>query len=353
MKLRFTRFGAIVTALVVVTGACGGDDDGGGDDGGAGAEVERISLTVATPFPSATGFYDLYAADGRGYFDEENLDVSIEPLDGSGATLQAVQTGSADVAVSSPGPLMQAVEEDGDFVSMFTGYQEGIFSLVTLADSGVRSIDDLRGTTVGVGALDGGETTVVKSILSEAGLEEGADYELLAVGDGGTASTALSGGDVSAYGAAFIDVLILGASGFETRDLTPEDFELGTDEHYVVTGEMFENDRDVIERFARALAKGHAFAIANPDQALNIACEAIPEECEDRAFAEDILAAVMDFKELPESADGQWGFTDLDAMDVFAAQLVEQGELAEEPDVGAVFRNDYVEAYNDFDEADL
>jgi NitT/TauT family transport system substrate-binding protein len=351
MNLRFTRLGTVAIALMLVTASCGDDDDTD-DASGDGEREGTVSLTVATPFPSAAGFFDLYAADSKGYFEEENLDISIEPLDGSGAALQALETGSADVAVSSPGPLMQAVEEGGDLVSMFTGYQDGIFSLVTLADSDVQSIEDLRGTTVGVGALDAGETPVVKSILSEAGLQEGTDYQLLAVGDGGTASAALGAGDVSAYGAAFIDVLILEASGFETRDLTPADFELGTDEHYVVTGEMFE-DADVVERFGRALAKGHAFAMANQDEALDIACEAVPEECEDRAFAEEFLAAVAALKELPESAGGQWGFTDLDAMEVFAAQLVAQAELTDDPDVAAIFRNDYVEAYNNFDEADL
>jgi NitT/TauT family transport system substrate-binding protein len=217
----------------------------------------------------------------------------------------------------------------------------------------VESIDDLEGTTVGVGALDGGETPVVKAMLSEVGLEEGEDYELLAVGDGGTAAGGLQGGDIAAYGAAFIDVLIMEASGVETADITPEDFELGTDEHYVFSTERFEDDADVVERFGRAIARGQQWSMDNPNEALDIACEAIPEECEDRAFAEDILSAVMGFAELPESADGQWGFTDLDAMEVFAAQLVEQGELTDEPDAAAIFRNDYVEAYNDFDGAAL
>jgi NitT/TauT family transport system substrate-binding protein len=387
MAGRMSRVGVIAAALVLIAGACGDDDDDGGaaDTGGAttedtggtattaggtdttapttetgtgdteapGGEVEAASLTVATPFPSAVVFPDLYAADGRGYFEDESLDVSIEPLDGSGAALQAVESGAADVALVSPGPLMQAVERGSDFVSVFTAYQDGIFSLVTLEGSEVTSIEDLAGTTVGVGALDGGETPVVKAMLAAAGLQEGEDYELLAVGDGGTAAGALEGGDISAYGAAFIDVLIMEAGGFTTTDLTPSDFEQGGDSMYVFSGDVVESDPALIERFGRALARGMQWATENPAESLELSCQVFPEECEDQAFAEQILDEVLAFTVLPEAADGQWGYQDLEANEVFAQQLVEQGELTEPPDIAAIFTNDHLAAYNDFDPAAL
>jgi NitT/TauT family transport system substrate-binding protein len=390
MGVRIRRVGLIVSALIVIAGACGDDDDDGGNGGAAdtgavttgdtatttgdtgGTEAtaetgatdteaseetdgaaEAASLTVATPFPSAIVFPDLYAADGRGYFEDENLDVTIEPLDGSGAALQAVESGAADVALVSPGPLMQAVERGSDFVSVFTAYQDGIFSLVTLEDSDVSSIEDLSGTTVGVGALDGGETPVVKSMLAAAGLQEGEDYELLAVGDGGTAAGALEGGDISAYGAAFIDVLIMEAGGFTTTDLTPSDFEQGGDSMYVFSGDAVENDPALVERFGRALARGMQWATDNPADSLELSCQVFPEECEDQAFAEQILDEVLAFTVLPDAAEGQWGFQDLEANEVFAQQLVDQGELTEPPDIAAIFNNDFLDTYNDFDPAEL
>jgi NitT/TauT family transport system substrate-binding protein len=354
MRVRWARLGALLCAVVLVAASCG-DDDGGGDDGGedASGESEPASLTVATPFPSAVVFPDLYGADAQGYFDDENLDVTIEPLDGSGAALQAVESGAADVALVSPGPLMQAVERGSEFIAVFTAYQEGIFSLVTLEGSEVTSVEDLEGATGGVGALDGGETPVVKAMLSGVGLEEGEDYELLAVGDGGTAAGALENGDIDAYGAAFIDVLIMEASGFTTADLTPEDFEQGGDSQYAFSADQVESDPDLIERFGRALARGMQWSTDNPDEALDATCQYFPEECEDEAFAQEILDAVLAFTVLPESADGQWGFNDIDANEVFAEQLVEQGELEEQPDIEAIYRNDFLAAFNDFDSADL
>ena len=343
----------ILLAFFVIAAACssdgGGDGDGDAADGDG--DGDMVSLTVVTPFPFASGFYQVYAADANGYFADEGIEVTIEPLDGSGATISAVEGGSADVGIPSPGPIMQAVEEGAEIVSIFTGYQSGIFTLVVPEGSEVTSPADLAGTTVGVGALDGGEVPVVRAILSEAGLEEGVDYELLAVGDGGTAGPGLQGGDVAAYGAAFIDVLILDATGVPTVDITGEG--LGdTDEHFVVSVDNFEN-ADWIEGFGRALARASAWGPDNFDGVLEISCSVFVEECEDMEFIEAALADVIGFKELPASADGQWGLTDVESLQAFADSLFEQGELTEEADVEAIFRNDFVAGYNDFDPNDL
>lgn len=357
---RWMKLLMMIGVLALAAAACGDDDGGDSGDGAPDEQVaadddaaEAASLTVATPFPSGLAFPDLYIADAQGYFAEENLEVTVEPLDGSGATLQALETDSADVAVPSPGPVMQGVQQGAEITSIFTSYHSGIFSVVTTPDSGIEELADLQGASVGVGALDGGEVPVVTAMLADAGLEEGTDYELLAVGDGGTALTALRNGDVAAYGAAFIDVLIIEGSGQELVDLTPEQFVTGTDVHFAVGNDMLADESDIAARFTRALAKGAAWLQANPDEALDVVCGEFPEECEDEEFARDILDAVIELETLPESADGQYGYTDLDNLQVFADTLAEEGELEGEIDVTEMFSNEFIEEANDFGESDL
>jgi ABC-type nitrate/sulfonate/bicarbonate transport system substrate-binding protein len=129
---------------------------------------------VVIPFPSGAVFYPLFVAQEKGWFAEEGIEVTVEPVDGSGATIQQLAAGQAQVAVPSPGPFMQAVARGEDLRSVYTLYQSNVFSIQAPADSDIRSLADLEGKTVGVGALDGGETPFVRAALKEvADLDEG------------------------------------------------------------------------------------------------------------------------------------------------------------------------------------
>lgn len=356
----------LVAVAALLAAGCGGDDEDDGSgagadpaattvetqgDGGETAAREPVELTVAIPFPSAIAFYPLYVAQERGYLEEEGITLRIEPVDGSGATLQLLQAGQADVALPSPGPFLQAGQRGAELVSVYTLYQSNVFSVQTLDDSEIDSLDDLRGETVGVGSLDGGETPFVRAALADAGLEEG-DYELLAVGDGGTAALALRGGDVAAYSAAFPDVAIMRLRGLELRDILSEEFRNFFDSLVVVDRTMVEEQPEVVEGLGRALAKATVWGMENQEETVEIAGEAFPEEIEDGDFALALLRETQSLFELPDEADDRWGYATPEAVDRYTTFLVEQGELEEEPP-DDVFVNDFVDAYNDFTEDDL
>lgn len=347
-------------ALALVAAGCGGDDDdeSAGQEAGTTAATtgeeprETLELTVTIPFPSGVAFYPLFVAEDRGYFEEEGLSVDVQPVDGSGATLQQLLAGSADVALPSPGPFMQGVARGNDLVSVYTLYQQNVFSVQTLADSDVQSLADLEGQTVGVGALDGGETPFVKAALSEeAGLEEG-DYKLLAVGDGGAASVALRRGEVAAYAAAFPDVATMRLRGLDLRNLLPETFQSFFDSLVVVESSFVEDNPEAVAGLGRALAKATVWGMENPEGVLDITGKSFPEENEDRDFTLALLKETQSLYELPDGAEGRWGEAREEAVERYMNFLVEQGEL-EQPVDTDIFVNDFVDQYNDFDEAGL
>lgn len=336
----------VVGALALIAAGCGGDDDDGGASG------ETTSLTAVIPFPSGAVFYPLFVAQENGYFAEEGLEVTVEPVDGSGATLQQLAAGQADVAVPSPGPFMQAVARGENLKSVYTLYQSNVFSVQVPADSEVQSLADLEGKKVGVGALDGGETPFVKAALAEeAGLQEG-DYELVPVGDGGQAVVALERGDVDAYAAAFVDVAIMRLRGVELRNILPEEFQTFFDTVFVFDGEFVDENPDVIEGFGRAIAKATAWGLDNAEAVVDITSKSFPEEAEDKEFTTALVEETQALYELPEEADGQWGTAVPEFVERYMDFLVEQGEL-EEPVDPDVFTNEFVDAYNDFDEDEV
>jgi NitT/TauT family transport system substrate-binding protein len=328
----------------------GETDPGAGadDDGEVGrAEGELTPLTATIPFPSCVVFYPLYVAEDRGYFAEEGLTVTVEAVDGSGAVLQALLSDRADIGLPSPGPFLQAVNEGADLRSFYTLFQSNVFALVTLAGSEIASLEDLRGTTIGVGTIDGGEVPFVKAMLAEeAGLTD-ADYELLAVGDGGTAAVALQNGQVAAYAAAFPDVAIMRLQGLELRDLISEEFQSFFDSLLVARTSMLEEQPEVIEGVGRAVARATQWGFDNPDQVVDVTSKFCPEEAQDEELTRAFLNETIRLFELPPEADGRFGYAVPEHVERYVSFLVEQGELDEAPDT-SVFVNDFVDAYNDF-----
>ena len=339
-----------VVALLAALAGCGGDDDAEGEEGARPAE--QTSVTVATPFPSCLAFFPVYVAIERGYFADEGLDVQVEPLDGSGATIQAVQSDRAQIAMPSPGPFMQAVARGAELQNFYTMYQGDIFSVVVPGDSDIREISELEGEKIGIGSPDGGEVAYVKSLLSEAAdLEEG-DYELVTVGDGGSAAVALERGDVVAYSAAFIDIAIMRQRGLDLRALQDPDYPTGTDSLAVSKNEWVEENEEAVKGYGRALAKATTWAVENREETVDACAKSFPDETSDRPFALAVLDEVITLTNLPPEADGQYGYSPVESLERYRDFLVEQGELEEKVDL-EIFNNDYLDDYNDFDEGDL
>jgi NitT/TauT family transport system substrate-binding protein len=347
------RTSILATALAMSAAAvgvgCGGDDDD--DDGGGDGGVTELTATI--PFPSGIVFYPLYVAEENGYFEEEGLSVSVQPVDGSGPALQQVLTGRADMALATPSDTMAATIEGADLTSVYTLYQSNVFSVVAEPGEGVDTLDDLEGETIGVGSKEGGETDFLKALLvAEQDWREGENFELLAVGDGGSATVALSNDEVPAYAASFPDVAIMRLRGLELQNIVPEDFQGFFDSTVAMETSFVDENTELVEGLGRALAKATVFGLENPEETLDITGEAFPEEIQDREFALALLEETQSLFELPECADDQWGYACEEAVQGVMDYLVETEQISEPVDPG-IFTNEFVDAYNDFDESEV
>lgn len=344
-----------VLAVALAAAGCGGNGDtdtaqgGGGGEGSAGGS--STELTVLLPFPSGINFYPLFVAQERGYFGND-VSINVEAADGSGAALQQLLTGNADVCMCGPGTALRAVAKGEDLLSLYTLYQKDVFSLVAPSDSPVQSVEDLRGKTIGVDAREGGAESWLVPLMSSAGMELGQDYEVTAVGPGAAPITAFNGDTIQAYAGAFVDHAILRLRGFELEQVDIPGSDIFFDSGVWMRADFVEENPEVVESFGRGLAMATEWGMANPEGVLEITSENYPEEAEERDFALALLKETNDLYELPEAADDRWGYTPPERASALADALHEQGALEAEVDP-SVFKNDYVDAYNDFEESDL
>lgn len=363
------RVGAATLAVAMLLAACGdggdaddpaeGSDDDttdeaasdDADDGDSGdAEGDLTTLTVVRPNPSVVNMFNLCSAWGEGYFADEGIEIEMEAVDGVSPVLQALVAGQAEIGVPAAGPVllarMQANGPEEEPVMFYNHFAQSTYGLVVPEDSDFQDPADLEGITLGVGTADGAEVFFAQSILSDAGLEEGTDYEILAVGDGGPATAAFERGDIQAYAAAVPDMATLNARGLPVREITPDDYLAYFGIGFGATQAYIDENPEIIEGFSRALVRGTEFGLDNKETALEYCAELNPEEGANAEVTDPLFDTVAE--RLSSVEDTPWGVFPDGSWERWEESLLESGEL-DDPvdDLDGAYTNEFAEAANE------
>ncbi|MDP5358619.1 MAG: ABC transporter substrate-binding protein, partial [Paracoccaceae bacterium] len=219
------------------------------------------NITFVQPSPSAINSFPVFVAMGEGYFAEEGLSVTVEAINGSAAVLQALSAGQAEFGRPGPGPVLGARARGVDAVFIYNVAARSNFGVVVRADSDIQGPEGLRGMVIGTGTADGAEVGFARNVMFGSGMTEGTDYEFLTVGDGGPATVAFNSGAMAAYSASTADAAILNQRGMAVRDITPPEFARFFGNGIATMGDIIANEPELVEKFVRAFARGHAFAL--------------------------------------------------------------------------------------------
>lgn len=348
---------ATVLACVLFAAACQGaqstvsDSETGAGAGAETAAAEAASVTLMLPFQKSLSFWSSMLADELGYFDDENLDVTIEPSGGGTEALQQVIAGNADMALVAPAVIVLSVAEGNELVVPYTDKHAGLFSIVVPDGSDIQQPEDLQGATVGITDFAGGEVPMVRAILGRAGLTVDQDVTLVTVGEGNPATVqALENGRIDAYGASWSDFIPLMGLGMELREVSYPELTGIPSEVLVTTSDYFAENTDVVERVGRAMAKASYFATESEDATLALMRDLAPEDHEDTDLARLALGIWFDIADYPqENGAYVFGQHDPAAWEELQTVLADHADLSTEVDVNAVLDDSLVEAFNDFD----
>ena len=304
---------------------------------------ELTKVTFVQPSPSAINSFNVFVAIGEGFFAEEGLDVTVEAINGSGAVLQALSSGQAMFGRPGPGPVLAARGRDVDVVFIYNFAAKSNFGVVVPADSPIQTPADLKGKVIGTGTADGAEVGFARNVMSGSGLTDGTDFTFLTVGDGGPATAAFSSGEIDAYSASTADAAILNQRGVAVREITPPEYMRFFGNGFVTMGDTIRNNPELVEKFVRAIHKGHAFALdpANREKVLAHMAAGNPQESEDAAFAAALFDAVKD-KTIPVDMTNGLGYQPPEVWEEWQATQIAGGELAGPlPDLTAAYTNDF------------
>lgn len=310
----------------------------------------QTPITFVVPNPSALTWLPYWVAVGEGYFGEEGLSPTLEAVDGSSACIQAMSAGQAQIGAPGPGPTLGAAARGVDIKFLYNLYPKSVFGLLVNDDSPIQKPEDLKGKVIGVGTADGAEVSFTRAIMTSVGLNEGADYTFLPVGDGGTAAVAFLRDEVACYAGAVSDAAILGARGLTLREITPEAFLGFFGNGIAMLSSQMASTPDLAPKFGKCLVRGMRFAIdpANKDKALAHCAVGNPQEGEDKDFAASLLQGVIHRMTPTEPFMPKgYGFQPPEHWQMIHDSAVASGALEKPlPDLAAVYTNDLVEGWN-------
>jgi NitT/TauT family transport system substrate-binding protein len=281
-----------LAALALVVAGCGGDDDeeAGGDattpaETTGEEQVETADVTLQLKWVTQGQFAGYYAALEQGYYEEEGLNVTIKPGGPDIVPEQVVLGGQAEFGINWLDNTLATRDQGGKIINIAQVFARSGMTELTWADSGLDSIEDLKGKKVGVWL--GGNEHKLFAALTKNGIDPQKDAQIVAQPFD---MNLFLNREVDAAAAMTYNELaqVLETKNPDTGELyTLEDLnvmkmsDLGTgalEDGIFVTEEWIadEANQDIAKRFLKASFKGWVYCRDNPDDCVGYVLDAGP-----------------------------------------------------------------------------
>ena len=268
-------FVPLAAAGLLLAGCSGADGAGGGATTGGAAEpaasAEPVELTEVTvtlnwvPYGEHAPFY--YGLQ-EGFFEEEGIDLTVQPGNGSGNTVQQVAQGNTDFGWADTPPLANGIKSGMPVKSLGVFLQTGPSSVEFFADQGISEPADLVGKTVG-GTPGDAMYGTFPAWLELNGVDP-AEVTVVNVDAAGKIA-ALIEGQVDAIQGFYHDQAptIAGKTGKEVDALPFADFGMNLLGTGLLTNDsLIAEDPELVAAMVRATSRSFAEAVENQEDAV-------------------------------------------------------------------------------------
>jgi ABC-type nitrate/sulfonate/bicarbonate transport system substrate-binding protein len=303
--------------------------------------ADKITFMTGFKHQANLPFVGAYVAQEKGFFAEENLDVTIRDVATPGDNFRFLATDEVQITTADSQVLLERRGGDPsiDMVSVALIGQRGQQGFAVLKDSDIASPKDWAGKTAG---YKGAQVTPdFLAILAAEGV------------DRSTINEVKIGFDPKILTEKQVDIFPVFISnepdtlrilGYETTVFEAADYGAPTlGLNYVAMREYIDANPDIVQRFVRAALKGIAYADQNPAEAIQIVLKYAPtaNDTHETFTLQTELAAA---KTGEAEANGTIGWQTKEQWQKLHDFLVQYGALtAPLDDVAAAFTNVFVE----------
>ena len=235
-------------------------------------ELRKVKLRLSWVHDLA--YAGIYLAKDKGYFEQEGLDVTLQPGGFGMDPIKLVASGSEEFGMTGAGNLLLARAQGIPIVAIGAYFQNDGIGYMTRKDSGITSFKQFKGKRVGV--QTGGDTdTLYRALLKLNGMtpkdvkEVPIQYDL---------ATFLSNQIDVQPGYVTNQPITLAGKGVETNVIT------AASEGVKFYGSVFfsneqliQEDPETVARFMRALQRGWKLFFESKDEAVAVSRKWAPE----------------------------------------------------------------------------
>lgn len=188
-RLRPRLLLAVGLATSLVLTACGGDDEGSGRDAAGGDAVEERDEQLTFATGGTGGVYYPYGGGIANVISGElpGVVVTVQETNASVDNVKLLDTDQAQMALVLGDVVSDAVNGENTFeapvdICSLGNLYNNFVHFFTTADSGITSIEDLKGKRVSPGAVGSASEVTADRIMEAAGLDPQADIERVQLG---------------------------------------------------------------------------------------------------------------------------------------------------------------------------
>lgn len=292
---RIRLFSLLAPVLAVSLVACGSSGGSGSDSatsaGGATTAAGASPTTAAGAPAGATTkvkltlqwvtqaqFAGYYAAQEKGYYKDEGIDLTIQPGGPDVNPIQLIVSGDTDIAIQQFGAVLSARETGADILSIGQVFERGGYRLLSFKDKGLDAADKFKGKTVG---LWGGFQPAFSATAGKYNLSLDSDVKVF---NQGFDMVAFLDGQIDLASAMTYNEYAQALAGAPGKELSVFDFNkegTATLEDTIATSRKWlDANPDAAVGFLRATAKGWAYCRDNWKDCVQIVLKngtALPE----------------------------------------------------------------------------
>ena len=283
----FTKWLAILAVLAITAAACGNDDDAPAQsepDPAAATSApepepepepepteapepepepepeELVDVSLRLPWFPSVQFAGSYVAAAKGFFEEEGLNVTINPGGFDVNSITLVAAGSDDFGLHDTNSLIFASVEEIPLVTVATYLHAHPGAIMSLESSGFESLDDVEGATIGF--QEGGPWQLTQAMLTQNGIDPDSLNQVAV----GFDLTPLFEGDIDLITVFSTNEPVLAElQGFPVDVFIPYDYGVQAAANALFTTTSFRQDHpEVVCGMVRAMARGWQYAFDNP-----------------------------------------------------------------------------------------
>jgi NitT/TauT family transport system substrate-binding protein len=217
-----------------------------------------------------------YLGKERGFYEEEDINLTIQEGRGSAVAAQVVAAGDVDFGMSDAGSLMLAGAKGLPIKSVMSLLNTSGFGVISLAETGIQSAKDLEGKTLAVSPGDA-LTQLFPAVIAANDLDE-SKIELVFMDPPAKPVAVMEGRADALLGGIDDQFFLIEAQGHEPSALRFADLGVNTVGITVHTRESTIAERpDLVERFVRASVRSWEAAREDPEAAVDAALKIKPD----------------------------------------------------------------------------